>query len=170
MWLAHLIYYMDRRRTYPWSRHGCLIRRSAAATIKPIRGKTLMVLTEAGMRSSRPLHRKHQCLLPLAGVSAVRAQRLFAIERYIALDVFERFDLDVGKHLRENAPALRPSYPASARSRPISGKRSPPHSARRARPLRPSIHAASAASSGQHCRRPSRFSRGTFHEAVLRST
>ena len=33
-------------------------------------------------------------------------QRLFAIERYIALDVFERFDLDVGKHLRENAPSV----------------------------------------------------------------
>ena len=33
-------------------------------------------------------------------------QRLFAIERYIALDVFERFDLDVGKHLRNNAPNI----------------------------------------------------------------
>ena len=33
-------------------------------------------------------------------------ERLFAIERYIALDVFERFDLDVGKHLRENAPGV----------------------------------------------------------------
>ncbi len=33
-------------------------------------------------------------------------QRLFAIERYIALDVFERFDLDVGKHLRENASSV----------------------------------------------------------------
>ncbi|MCY4543277.1 MAG: hypothetical protein OXB95_12945 [Rhodobacteraceae bacterium] len=33
-------------------------------------------------------------------------QRLFAIKRYIALDVFERFDLDVGKHLRENAPSV----------------------------------------------------------------
>ena len=33
-------------------------------------------------------------------------QRLFAIERYIGLDVFERFDLDVGKHLRENAPSV----------------------------------------------------------------
>lgn len=33
-------------------------------------------------------------------------QRLFAIERYIALDVFNRFDLDVGKHLRENAPGV----------------------------------------------------------------
>jgi len=33
-------------------------------------------------------------------------QRLFAIERYIALDVFNRFDLDVGKHLRANAPGV----------------------------------------------------------------
>lgn len=33
-------------------------------------------------------------------------QRLFAIERFIALDVFNRFDLDVGKHLRENAPGV----------------------------------------------------------------
>lgn len=33
-------------------------------------------------------------------------QRLFSIERYIALDVFERFDLDVGKHLRDNAPSV----------------------------------------------------------------
>lgn len=33
-------------------------------------------------------------------------QRLFAIERYIALDVFNRFDLDVGKHLRSNAPGV----------------------------------------------------------------
>lgn len=33
-------------------------------------------------------------------------QRFFCIERYIALDVFERFDLDVGKHLRENAPSV----------------------------------------------------------------
>ena len=34
-------------------------------------------------------------------------QRLFAIERFIALDVFNRFDLDVGKHLRENAPSVK---------------------------------------------------------------
>lgn len=33
-------------------------------------------------------------------------QRLFAIERYISLDVFNRFDLDVGKHLRANAPGV----------------------------------------------------------------
>jgi len=33
-------------------------------------------------------------------------QRLFAIERYISLDVFNRFALDVGKHLRENAPGV----------------------------------------------------------------
>ncbi len=33
-------------------------------------------------------------------------QRLFVIERYIALDVFNRFDLDVGKHLRANAPSV----------------------------------------------------------------
>lgn len=33
-------------------------------------------------------------------------ERLFAIERYVALDVFHRFDLDVGKHLRTNAPTL----------------------------------------------------------------
>lgn len=34
-------------------------------------------------------------------------QRLFAIERYIAQDVFNRFDLDVGKHLREKSPTLQ---------------------------------------------------------------
>lgn len=33
-------------------------------------------------------------------------QRLFAIERYIALDVFNRFALDVGKHLQDNAPGV----------------------------------------------------------------
>ncbi len=33
-------------------------------------------------------------------------QKLFAIECYIGLDVFERFDLDVGKHLRENASSV----------------------------------------------------------------
>ena len=33
-------------------------------------------------------------------------QKLFAIECYIGLDVFERFDLDVGKHLRKNTPSV----------------------------------------------------------------
>ena len=33
-------------------------------------------------------------------------QRLFAFERYIALDVFNRFDLDVGKHLRSKASSV----------------------------------------------------------------
>ena len=33
-------------------------------------------------------------------------QRLFAFERYIALDIFSRFDLDVGKHLRDKAPSV----------------------------------------------------------------
>jgi len=33
-------------------------------------------------------------------------ERLVAIESYIAFDVFNRFDLDVGKHLRENAPSI----------------------------------------------------------------
>lgn len=32
-------------------------------------------------------------------------QRLFAIERYVALDVFNRFRLDVGKTLQEKAPS-----------------------------------------------------------------
>ena len=39
-------------------------------------------------------------------LSLSEEQRLFAIERYISLDVFERFDLDVGKHLRANAPSV----------------------------------------------------------------
>ena len=33
-------------------------------------------------------------------------QRLFTIERYIAFDVFIRFDLDVGQHLRDSAPGV----------------------------------------------------------------
>lgn len=32
-------------------------------------------------------------------------QRAFAIERYVALDVYRRFDLDVGKTIREKAPS-----------------------------------------------------------------
>lgn len=32
-------------------------------------------------------------------------ERLIAIESYVGLDVFNRFDLDVGTHLRENAPS-----------------------------------------------------------------
>jgi hypothetical protein len=36
-------------------------------------------------------------------------QRLLAVERYIACDVFNRFELDVGKTLQENAPSI-PSY------------------------------------------------------------
>lgn len=32
-------------------------------------------------------------------------QRGFAVERYVALDVFRRFDLDVGKHIRDKAPS-----------------------------------------------------------------
>jgi hypothetical protein len=32
-------------------------------------------------------------------------QRLFAIERYAAIDVFRRFDLDVGKAIRDKAPS-----------------------------------------------------------------
>ncbi|HWN11969.1 MAG TPA: Qat anti-phage system associated protein QatB [Pyrinomonadaceae bacterium] len=32
-------------------------------------------------------------------------QRAFAIERYVAIDVYRRFDLDVGKTIREKAPS-----------------------------------------------------------------
>jgi len=32
-------------------------------------------------------------------------QRSFAVERYVAFDVFRRFDLDVGKTIRDNAPS-----------------------------------------------------------------
>ena len=33
-------------------------------------------------------------------------QRFLAIEGYVAIDVFNRFDLDVGKHLRSKAPSV----------------------------------------------------------------
>ena len=32
-------------------------------------------------------------------------QRAYAIERYVALDVFHRFDLDLGKTIRDKAPS-----------------------------------------------------------------
>jgi hypothetical protein len=33
-------------------------------------------------------------------------QRTFAVERYVAMDVYRRFDLDVGKHIRDKAPGV----------------------------------------------------------------
>lgn len=35
------------------------------------------------------------------------AQRLFAVERYVALDVFRRFCLDVGKTVQDKAPTIK---------------------------------------------------------------
>lgn len=32
-------------------------------------------------------------------------QRELAVERYVAIDVYRRFDLDLGKHIREKAPS-----------------------------------------------------------------
>jgi hypothetical protein len=34
-------------------------------------------------------------------------QRAFAVERYVALDVFQRFALDLGKTIQDNAPSPR---------------------------------------------------------------
>lgn len=34
-------------------------------------------------------------------------QRLFAVERYVALDVFRRFNLDVGKTIQDKAPTVK---------------------------------------------------------------
>ncbi|WP_080756914.1 Qat anti-phage system associated protein QatB [Xanthomonas euvesicatoria] len=33
-------------------------------------------------------------------------QREFAIERFVAYDVFQRFELDVGQHIQDNAPTV----------------------------------------------------------------
>ena len=35
------------------------------------------------------------------------AQRMFAVERYVALDVFHRFWLDVGKTIQDKAPSVK---------------------------------------------------------------
>ena len=32
--------------------------------------------------------------------------RLFAVERFVAIDVYNRFRLDVGKHIQDNAPSI----------------------------------------------------------------
>ena len=35
------------------------------------------------------------------------AQRMFAVERYVAVDVFRRFSLDVGKTIQDKAPTIK---------------------------------------------------------------
>jgi hypothetical protein len=40
-------------------------------------------------------------------LNLTEAQRMFAVERYVALDVFHRFWLDVGKTIQDKAPSAK---------------------------------------------------------------